>query len=141
MYLHRYQLGETIGLLLACKDGSNTPVVPDNPPQAVLWAPDDTKLLQKEMPILDRYSTTGLFLLPVFLGHQFTTGSYRVTYNWTSGSGTYTGMSEDGFEIVAGGHEDGRVIATHFFQRPDATFVVQQYDSGKVKASRNPKIL
>jgi hypothetical protein len=141
MYLGRYQLGETVGLLLQTKNAVQTPTVPDNPPQAVIWKPDGTKYLSKEMPVIDRYSQTGLFLLPLFLGLGHVTGHYRVTYTYYITATTYHGLEEDAFEVVAGGHTDGRVIAAHFLVKPDRTVIVQQYDSGRVKAGRNPKIV
>ena len=144
MYRGRFRQGEYVPLLCHCRNASDVATVPDNSPLAVIWGPSNTKVESFKIPVAERYTTIGavagaLFAHFLRLGNAYaTTGPYQVVYHYVAG--THTGIEVDDFEVVAGGHKDGNVIAAYWYQRPQAAFVVQQYDSGRLKASRNPRI-
>src|SRR5437016_2893722 len=137
-YRGRYQLGQYVALFCQCRDSNRTPTVPTAPPLAVIWGSTGAKLKSLEMPVLDRYvPVAGLFSMQVRLGPEFATGIHRVVYEYLAG--TYHGLDEDTFEIVAGGNPDGNVIAMYYLDRPGDKFIVQELDSGRLVQGRNPK--
>jgi hypothetical protein len=91
-----------------------------------------------KIPIQDRYGITGLFQTQIFLGPAFAPGQYTVSYSYSSGGGSFSGMADDNFEVLPGGDTDGTTEAMYFYHRPQADFVVQQLSSGKLKKRRNP---
>lgn len=137
-YRGRYQLGQAVELTLACRDASDTPAVPTNVPRLKVWTPAGALLRFQDLPPLERYTQTGLFHARLILDSTFTAGLYRVTYYWSVGS--FRGLDEDGFEVMPGGDADGAVVALHWFSRPQAKFLVQSLDSGKLVQGRNPTV-
>lgn len=137
MYLGRRQLGQRLPLGIQCRDASGTPTAPSVPPFLEIWS-GTTLVLSQEMPIRDRYSVTGLFHFKQFLDSRFAAGFYQVLYHYVVGS--HVGIDADEFEIVAGGNDDGSIIAMTYFQKPQAGFIVYQTDAGLVLQGRNPHL-
>lgn len=137
MFRGRVQLGEHIALGVLCLDASDTPTAPDAAPLLEIFS-GTAKVLAKTIPALDRFGTTGLFQIQQFLDERFAAGQYKAIYRWDIGS--YEGMAEDTFEVVAGGNADGQIIAMHYYKRPHADFIVSQLNSGKLVKGRNPRI-
>lgn len=138
-YRGRYQLGQHLPIMVLARGSDETPGVPTDTPRATIYSPAGAVVMFFDLPVVDRYSQTGLFGMPLRLGADFaTTGLYRAEYHYLIGS--YYGIEEDGFEIVAGGNADGSVISMYYYDRPHAKFIVQELDSGKLRQGRNPTI-
>lgn len=136
IYLGRQPLGGTVHVFLRTKDEVGTPSLPEDAPRLVVFDSAGDQVLNTRMPILDRRQLTGLFHLPVFLGHQFSAGHYSVEMNYQVD--THFGLEQAEFEVLAHGHTDGHILAMHFFRRPHADFLVWQTESGKIKKGKNP---
>ena len=136
MHQGRYTLGQEIVFGCWTHDANDTPTLPTLPPVLEIWSSAGTKVQTKSMPIMDRYQNTGWFQLPVKLNTDFATGLYRAVMIYVVGS--YYGLDEDTFEVIAGGDTDGAALAMAWYQRPHAAYVVQQMDSGKLNFGRNP---
>ena len=138
MYLGKVQLGQEITLGVQCRDSAGTPTAPTAAPQIEVWTGTSKVLSGKSIPTMDRYGVTGYFQYNLFLDSRFTTGEYKALYRFTAGS--YYGLDEDTFEIVAGGDASGAVISLHCFNRPQAQFLVWQTDGGRIQKGRNPGV-
>lgn len=139
MYLGRYQLGATLHLELPCRDLNKQAVLPDKPPQLKVF--NGTTLVEaKLMPIQDRYVVTGLFRSTLFLGRLYAVGQYQVVYYYHSTATGYYGLHHDNFEVVAGGDVRGAVVGTYFYERPEASYIVQGLESGSIIKGRNPTV-
>ena len=138
MFRGRYQLGQEVPLGVLAVNGSNTPSFPTIVPHMDVFSSTGKVIAGKLLPVLDRGGQTGYFQIPLFLGPQFVAGKYTAVYRWLVG--TYLGQSADEFDVLAGGSTDGSIIAMHWFERPQAQFIVQHLDSGKVLRSRNPRV-
>lgn len=139
-YLGRHQLGNTMPVTVLTVDASNLPTAPDVPPVMKIWS-GTTLILSAQMPVADRYGTstnTTLFIYPLFLGASYAAGLYDVSLTWKIG--TFVGVEDGTFEILAGGNADGSIIAMTLYRRPEADFVVWQTNSGKLQRGRGPKL-
>lgn len=88
------------------------------------------------MPVIEPEQVTGLFSLPVFLGSAFATGYYLVLLKWAISATEFA--ESRGFRIIAGGDNEGAVVAMHWFTRPQAKFLVHEMESGFVRKGQNP---
>ena len=96
---------------------------------------------QVQAPILDRYVATGLFVYPLRLNSSYTTGRYSATHFYrVTGANNYHGLDVDYFEIVAGGDSDGSIVTQAYWERPEASYLIQQTESGNINLKRNPAI-
>lgn len=151
MYLGRYQQGDQLPLKCLCVNAAGVPTMPDNVPSFKFFTPAGALYTgfgtNGLLPPMDRYGTTALFGVAFPVGAAFaTTGGWRVVYTWSIG--TFTGLSEDTFEIVPGGNPSGNVISMYYYQRPQADFIVIQTDGdaqvlvgeGEIRAGRNPRL-
>ena len=138
MYRGRVQLGQTLFLLLQTTNASGEPAMPDDIPRLTVWDNDGTLIERLDMPVLDRHEQTGMFHYPLYLGNLYAAGAYTVTYLYRHTGSSYSGMEDDTFEVAAGGDADGTVVGMYFYKRPDQDIIVQQCESGVVKAGRNP---
>lgn len=138
MYRGRYQLGQEVPLGVLCLNAADTPTAPDRAPTMKVWDAAGTRVADLAIPALDRYAVTGLFRHRLFLDGRFAAGRYTVTYHWNAGS--FVGLDADTFEIAAGGHADGSVVAMTWYHRPQAEFIVQQLNSGAIVKGRNPRL-
>ena len=140
MYLGRYFLGQTVHITIRTIDVNGTPTLPDNPPYIDLRS-DSALVTQVQAPILDRYVATGLFVYPLRLNSSYTTGRYSATHHYyVSGGNAYHGLDVDYFEVVAGGDSDGVIVTQHYWQRPEAVYLIQQTESSNINLKRNPAI-
>jgi hypothetical protein len=137
-YRGRYQLGVEIPLGILTVNGSSLPSFPTTAPLVEVWSATAQVIPGRKMPVVDRFGTTGLFGLNLFLDARFSAGMYTAIYRYTVGS--YQGQEEDVFEVVAGGDPAGSVIAMAYYDRPHAKFCVMQLDSGRLISRRNPRV-
>lgn len=137
-YRGRYQLGQEIPLGVLTVNASGAPSFPTTAPHMDVFSGSAKVVSGKLLPVVDRGGQTGYFHYPLYLGPQFAAGRYSVVYRYLVG--TYLGQVEDTFEVIAGGDDEGEVLAMHWFERPQADFVVQQLSSGKLVRGRNPRI-
>ena len=140
MYLGRYFLGQTVHITVRTVDTNGTPTAPENPPY-IDFRSDSALAVQVQVPILDRYVVTGLFVYPLRFKSSFSTGRYSATHFYrVTGGNAYNGMEVDYFEIVAGGDSDGAIVTQDYWQRPEASYLIQQTESGNINLKRNPAI-
>lgn len=139
-YFGRYMLGTEIPLSVLTVDADQLPTAPDVPPVLKIWSAT-TLVLSAQMPVADRFGTTQnktFFIYPLFLGGAYSAGLYDVTFSWDISS--FAGVEAGNFEVVAGGHSDGAIIAMTLYHRPEADYVVWQNTAGKLQRSRNPRV-
>lgn len=137
-YRGRYQIGTHVPLHVLTVNGSNVPSFPTDAPRIEVWSATAKVVSNKAVPVVDRFGQTGLFGHRLFLDGRFSAGRYTVYYRYLVG--TYQGVVEDTFEVVAGGDGDGAVIALNYYERPHAVFCVFQLDSGRLVKGRNPRV-
>lgn len=137
MYLGRYFQGQVVPILVQTRNLAGTPTLSDNPP-FIDFHGASGKISQVQMPILDRYVVTGLFLYHLFLNSSFPAGRYRATHFYKTSD--YHGVDTDVFEVVAGGDADGSIVTQHYWQRPEATYLIQQTEADSILLRRNPAV-
>lgn len=135
--LGRYQLGQEVTFLVLCKNASGVPADPDACPKVDVYSPTGKPVSGQGVPILDAQATTGLFSGRVLLDERFATGQYHlvVRYQVTSHHGSEMLL----FEVMPGGGATGQVIALYAYERPQATFLVQQRTTGRIYKGKNPR--
>ncbi len=137
MYRGAYQLGETVGLCVLCRNSAGVPADPDAVVVVDIHGEAGEHVSGRRLPVLDRAATTGLFAGSVYLDDTFAAGEYLAVYRWDI-SGT-RGESTDTFRVVAGGGASGQVVALHHYERPHAEFLVQQRADGNLYKGKNPR--
>ena len=138
MYRGRVQVGKAVLLAVQCRNASRAAVPPDACPTVDVYDSAGKRLAGKAIPILDPAATTGLFAYWLYLSDAYATGRATATYRWTVS--TFHGSDLDTFDVLAGGDPSGAVIAQCFFQQPQANFVVQQRDGGRIYKGKNPRL-
>jgi hypothetical protein len=143
-HLGNYQLGDHVRLVCECKTSSGVPTEPDSAPTVSVFSPTATIINNKTIPPLDRYNATGVFSYELFLGAStwvpglFAAGKLWVLYNWVIAG--VSGADIDCFDILAGGHANGSVIAMHWLEKPHGNYIVMQLNSGRLIKRRNPSL-
>ena len=137
MFLGRFFQGQLVPIVVRTIDSNDAPAVPDNPPYIDLRS-DSTLIRQVQAPIVDRYVATGIFIYPLFLDSGFPAGRYTATHFYAVGS--YTGLDVDYFEVVSGGDPEGAIISEHYWQRPEATYLIQETEAESLLLRRNPSV-
>lgn len=127
----RFQLGQTVMLRVKCAS------LPDDAPYARVYGPSGLVVV-KQLPIEDKYATTGQFALPLYLDSSFSAGQYQVVFLYRISGALRTG--QETFEIVGGGGADGGMISTYFYALPQADFVIAKRENGKITSGRNPSL-
>lgn len=135
-YLGRYQLGQTVPLRMACEDSDGAAAAPSDAPIAKVFGA--SFVLAKQMPVEDLGASTGLFSYQLRLDSNFSVGQYSVTYFYKNSS--FLGCEHDYFEVIAGGNDDGGVIAMQSFELAHAKFVVGKAEDGIIFSGRNPRV-
>lgn len=138
MYRGRTQLGKELIVGVRTHDGSE-PAAPTAAPTIEVYSGTARVITPRSIPPLDRYGLTvpaSLWQYRLLLDGRFDVGGYSVVYRWAVGS--YNGVEIDTFEIMPGGHEDGAAIASYFYRRPNASYIVQQTDAGRIIKGKNP---
>ena len=138
MFLGRLQLGDLLPLVFSTTDASDTPTLPDAPPSVIIYN-DSGAIIQKLLPVVDRYIVTGLFFLPVIIDNQFAAGRHRVLFSYMLSSTAYAKTAE--FEVLSSGGTDGMASAMHMFQLPNVDYAVIASNRGRIKRFRNPRPL
>lgn len=140
MYLGRYLLGQTVHITVQSVDVNGTPAAPENPPYLEIRS-DSGLIGTVQAPVIDRYVATGVFVYPLRLNSSYSTGRYSATHYYrVTGGNAYNGLDVDYFEIVAGGDADGSIVTQAYWQRPEATYLIQQTEAGNFNLKRNPSI-
>lgn len=138
MYLGVYQLGDLLPLSVLTADADGATALPDAAPEATLFNPDGTVALTLSLPPVDPSAAPGLFGHSFHMDGRLAEGPGRVRYSWAVSG---VPRSREGFyEVVAGGHADGAVIAGFAYHRPHGEFIVMETDSSKLKRGRNPAV-
>ncbi|SIO38004.1 hypothetical protein SAMN05444166_4234 [Singulisphaera sp. GP187] len=135
MNLGRYQQGQTVTIGLAVVDANGDPASPITAPTAVITDADDSVVASLKLA-MNGNSTA--FALGVFLGINYSLGTYTVTYSYQSGA--FSGSASDTFTVIPGGDPGGRVISLYAYDRPEARYVVAQLTSGLILQGRNPRL-
>lgn len=132
----RYQLGEYLPLVCLCVQPGRIPVAPDEAPTAVIVG-SSGQVFGRQLPPADPNVQPALFGQQIFLGSGFAVGHFVVMYHWRIGGVPYG--SKAAFEITAGGSVDGTVISMYPYLKPQAKYLVQQLDSGRLVVGKNPR--
>lgn len=139
MDLGRYQLGQWVTLGTVVMDGSGKPVVPAAAPVASITGPQgfSMTLPMAALPeAVSSYPVGTAFGSLLFLDSSFIFGIFGVRYS-VSGQSI---ADPDSFTIIGGGDPGGRVISMHAYDRPEATYVIAQLDSGLIVQGKNPRL-
>lgn len=137
-YIGRYRQDEWLYLLVQCQL-SGAPQTPSDCPQAVLWAPDGTKLTSFQLPEIDRYAgVVGLFGMPYQI-QDSRTGIWQIVYEYATPFSTAPGLEFDTFELTVSGR-GANTQAMYYWNRPWAALLLQQLDGGAIRAKTNPKV-
>lgn len=136
MFLGRKQLGQTLVLVLPCVDADGTPTMPTENPFLKVWNASGL-VLATNMALVDEVVQPGMFDFPLFLSSLFSAGWHTLDMFFQVGS--YFGVKSHTFEVVTGGSGNGAITGMHFYQRPHASFLVQQTESGQLIQGRNPR--
>lgn len=140
-YLGRYQQGVELPLVLQCVDADGAPEDPLFDPVVSIYRDGEPPVVVQTLPLAAdlRGVATGLFRLPVFLNHLYTTaGRYLVVFRWQDQAGGAHSIP-GAFMLLPGGSPDGAVLALKYVQRPDARYLIFQCDSGQLVRGRNPR--
>lgn len=137
MDLGRYQLGQTVHLFLACRNGSGVLTAPDDAPVARVYS-GSALVESRRMPVRDRRLVTGWFHLPLFLGSAYAAGPHAVSLHYLLSGTPY--VEPVAFTVAAGGHADGQITSMYFYRRPHADYVVHGTERGKILKGKNPSV-
>jgi hypothetical protein len=137
MWLGDYQLGSYLPVLVQTKTAAGVPTTPDDSPFIKIYSAAGTVILSTQLPILDLEVQDGSFFQPVLLGSGYAEGWYMVRTSWLI-SGVLQAETW-GFRIIPGGNADGAVVSAHWYQRPQANYVVQALASGTIVKGTNPR--
>ena len=125
-------------LYVQCVNSSGSPQAPDACPFVDVYGPSGKARAGLSLPVADPVQAPGLFYCDLFLDSALPPGNYSALYHWKI-SGT-VGYDLDCFEVIAGGDAVGPVLGLRYYERPQATFVVQQTWSGAFKKGKNPTL-
>lgn len=140
-YLGRFQQGDEISLAIQCTDAAGTPDDPSEMPTATISLDGDPP---EAIDVLDlaadqRGVEDGYFRRQLHLGSRYATaGRYIVVFKWLD-SDSVARVATASFHLLPGGDGDGAVIAMHSSQKPDASYLLMQCDSGKLIRKANPR--
>lgn len=139
MDLGRYQHGQWIVLRVVVLDNLGRPVVPASSPVALLTGasgPSVSVPMWSVPEAVSTYPSGTAFQALLFLNSSFNLGIYGVEYLISGDS-----IAEpDVFTVVGGGDSGGRVVSMYAYDRPEATYVIAQLDSGLIVQGKNPRL-
>lgn len=136
MDLGRFQVGQVVMPAVKTLNVDGDSAAPDVAPTATITGPDG--FARGPFKLAMRGGSTE-FALPVFLGLEFSLGTYSLSYSYTV-DGDAIDTDGDSFEVIAGGDPGGRVISMVAYDRPEARYVVAQLTSGRIVQGRNPRL-
>ncbi len=142
LYIGRYQCGVEVPFVLQCTDVNNSPNDPLAIPSLSIYLDGAPPVLKGTyaIPADLRGTATGVFRFPLFLDTLYrTTGRYLAIFKWTDSNGV-AHHKPGSFYILPGGHPDGAILSMVYIQRPDATYLMHQNDSGRLVRGRNPRV-
>lgn len=134
-YAGSQPLGGRVHLGVACAAGQ-TAAAPDAAPVAVVRNSAGSVVASYTLPPADPAVARGLFARAVHLDRRYAVGTYTAEVSYAVGGAPR--LDALAFEVTAGGHPDGAVVAGFHYHRPHAEFQVLQLDSGKLFKGRNP---
>ncbi|MFO0899366.1 MAG: hypothetical protein U0836_18225 [Pirellulales bacterium] len=137
MFIGRFQLGDFVTLVVWCRDSAGTPAVPTAHPQAKIYDAAGSLVQTHDLPLVDSADTTGRFRFELPLGTQYAVGYYDVKIDYTISSVVYSELMS--FQVLAGGHTDGSLIAAELYNSPNSPWLVAETDRGTLLAHRNPR--
>lgn len=140
MLMPRYQLGEEAIITVQVANSSLSPAHPDAAPTARIYSSANALIATVKLPPKDIKSVIGLFEHFVRLDRDYAVGVYSWRADWTVA--TVSGVQEGVFEIVAGGSQDGAVIAMGFFVNPEGSVLIQHLEADTdddFRFGRNPR--
>lgn len=138
MDLGSYRQGERMPLTLQCRAASLAPVLPLTAPRATVQGGPASVRYVFLLPPVDPAHAAGLFGLVMHLDRRFQPGRYGVRFEFDDAGSPRARAAS--FTVLPGGNPDGSVIAMYALHRPEAEFLLQQLDSGKLVKGRNPSV-
>lgn len=127
--------------MLQCTNVNDTPDDPSGIPQIQIYRDGSSPSLVQtiQIPAELRGVETGLFRYPLFLGDQYANaGRYLIVFKWNDSAGM-AHVKTAAMHILPGGSADGSVIAMFQSNRPDASHLLFQCDSGRIIRKANPR--
>lgn len=134
-YLGRFQLGQKVPLPLQCVDADGAAAAPDAPPYADIYR--GTTLVET-VRLTQMGDITGLFGKRHLLGLRYATGSHVAVLRYALSSVKYTQAAH--FEVLAGGATVGPAVALREYAKPEARYIVQLKETGRLQFGRNPRL-
>lgn len=138
-HLGRTQLGRDLPLTVRTYNQFGVSINPEDVPTAHIVNTAGIIVVTIKIPAIDEYNRPGFFSHQLLLDERFTTGRYFIIYSWEMGD--LRGRLVDSFDIVRGGHPDGRVQSAHWLSQPHADFMFFQTSDGVVHKGRSPSIV
>ena len=137
MFLGTFRIGERVPIEVWVRNGSGTPVNPDEAPILSVYA-GGSKILSDTIPAHDQINVTGLFKFPICLDSQFSVGNHVILIKYdVSGSPV---MELRTFEITPGGSIAGTGISMHYFRGSQRDVILVRTDFGVVRRLFNPRL-
>jgi hypothetical protein len=117
------------------------PTNPESAPVLTVYSPaaPPVQMFQGYMACDLQGDEDGVFRLSPFLDSTFVdAGLYSVVVRYEAAGGAAVVLTGY-FNLLPGGSDGGPVIAMYPIERPDARYLIQQYDSGALARGRNPR--
>lgn len=137
MFIGRFQLGEIVPIVVWARNNAGTPAVPSSHPEARIYDAAGTLVQTHSLPLVDSADTVGRFRYELPLGTQYAVGYYDVKIEYTISAVVYAELMS--FQVLAGGHTDGALIAAELYNSPHSPWLVAETDRGALLAHRNPR--
>lgn len=139
MYIGTYQVGREVTYRVHTTNASKTPQAPDEAPLMFLYDANGTTIYGgRSVPSRDYPLKTGLFEGRIFLDERFEVGNYTLRVSWLV-SGTEFSRTLC-FEVIPASDGSGQVLSMYYFQKPNANYLVQGRDSGRIYKGKNPRV-
>jgi hypothetical protein len=139
MYLGSFQLGQEVTYRVHSRTAAGVPAAPDAAPLARVLAQDgDPVRSGLKVPSRDYPRTVGLFEGRLQLDEDFDVGLHSVVVTWAVSG---VAKAQDFyFTVLPGGNGSGQVTSLYSHPRPNANYVVQGRDSGRIYKGKNPRV-
>lgn len=138
MYLGSFQLGEEVTYRVHSRSSAGVPAAPDAAPLAHVYAQDgDSVRTGLKVPSRDYPRIVGLFEGRLQLNEDFEAGMHTIMVTWLV-SGVAKGAAYH-FTVLPGGDGSGQVTSLYSHPRPNANYIVQGRDSGRIYKGKNPR--
>ncbi len=134
----RLQQGGELLLRCQCVNADGRIVAPAAAPTVTIYSSIGASVWTGRLPPQNSRSTTGVFMLPLFLNSAFQVGDYFAFITW------YTGAVNMGtvyrFEVVPGGNTKGQIIAGILTTQPQVRHIVHETVTGELFKGGNPVV-